>query len=74
MTEQGEDNKYINSSRCNKMKYHNNDDSIKEYFGFTRLGERLKTCTKCRANRKQYNKDNPGQTKTRRDKLYNTRN
>ena len=44
MTEQGEDKKHINCSRC-RMKYHNNDDSSKEHFGFTRLGERLKTCT-----------------------------
>jgi hypothetical protein len=29
----------------------------------------LNTCTKSRANRKQYNKDNPGQTQTKRDKL-----
>ena len=47
MTEQGEDNEYINSSR-RRTKHHNNDDRIKEHFGFTRLGERIKTCTKSR--------------------------
>jgi hypothetical protein len=64
MTEQGNANKYISCSRY-KMKYHNNGESIKAHFGFTRLGERLKTCTKYRAkrhakqqepHRKKYNK------------------
>ena len=64
MTEQGEGNKYINCSRC-RIKCHNDDDRIKEHFGFTRLGERLKTCTRCREkrnakqqkpHRKEYNK------------------
>ena len=53
MTEQGNDNKYINCSRC-KMKYHNTDDSIKQYFGYNRLDERYKICVKCR----QYKLDN----------------
>ena len=38
MTEQGENDKYIKCSRC-KMKYHNNDDSIKQHFGYNRLDE-----------------------------------
>ena len=53
MTEQGNDNKYINCSRC-KMKYHNTDDSIKQHFGYNRLDERYKVCVKCR----QYKLDN----------------
>ena len=43
MTEQGNDNTYINCSGC-KMKYHNNYDSIKEHFGYNRLNEKYKTC------------------------------
>ena len=56
MTEQGNDKTYINCSRC-KMKYHNNDDSIKEHFGFTRFGEQFKTCIVCRTKRAQYHMD-----------------
>ena len=55
MTEQDNGNKYITCSRC-KMKYQNNDGSIKEQFGFKRLGERLKTCTRCRGTRTGYYK------------------
>ena len=47
MAEQNEDNKYIKCSKC-RCKYHNNDNNIKEYFGYTRLNERYKTCVKCR--------------------------
>ena len=53
MTEQGKNDKYIKCSRC-RMKYHNNDDSIKQHFGYNRLDERFKICMKCR----QYKLDN----------------
>lgn len=58
------------------MKYHNNNDNIKEDFGYTRLHERYKTCVKCRTIRlnnydkykdraneysKQYNKEHKEQ-------------
>ena len=56
MTEQGSKDKSIKCSRC-KMKYPNTDDHIKEHFGYNRLGEQLKTCTKCREKRTQYYKD-----------------
>ena len=45
MAEQGDDT-YIKCSRC-KCKYHNNDESIKDNFGFNRLGETYKCCVKC---------------------------
>ena len=50
MAEQSEANKYITCSKC-RCKYHNNADNIKSDFGFTRLGERYKTCVKCRTTR-----------------------
>ena len=50
MTEQDGD-KYIKCSQC-KCKY-NNDESIKDNFGFNRLNEQLKTCVKCRNCRTQ---------------------
>ncbi len=40
-------NKYITCSNC-KCKYHNNDEYIKNDFGYNRLGERFKCCLKCR--------------------------
>ena len=53
MTEQHSDDKYIKCGRC-KMKYLNNDDHIKNYFGYTRLNERYKTCVVCRMSRLEY--------------------
>ena len=43
------DNKYINCSRC-RCKYINDDEHIDQYFGYSRLGERFKNCTKCRVS------------------------
>lgn len=54
MTEQGNEDKYINCSRC-KMKYHNDDEHIKVDFGLNRLGERFKTCLNCREKKRPYN-------------------
>ena len=56
MTEQYSKDKYLKCSRCN-MKRDYNDDSIKEHFGYNRLGEQLKTCTKCREKRTKYYED-----------------
>ena len=47
MTEQSGDGKYIKCSKC-KCKYINDDEHIKADFGYNRLNERFKTCTKCR--------------------------
>ena len=40
MTEQHGEDKYIKCSRC-KCKYINDDNNIKNDFGFTRLNERF---------------------------------
>ncbi len=48
-----EKDKYINCSKC-KMKYHNNEDNIKDDFGYNRLGVRFKTCLRCRNRAKKY--------------------
>ena len=45
MAEECGDNKYI---KCSKCKYINDDKHIKNDFGYNRLEERFKTCTKCR--------------------------
>ena len=47
MTEQSGEDKYIKCSKC-KCKYINDDNHIRTDFGFNRLSERFKTCTKCR--------------------------
>ena len=47
---QQESDKYIKCSMC-KKKYHNDDNHIKEDFGYSRLGERFKTCNTCRAKK-----------------------
>ena len=56
MTEQ-----HIVCSRCN-CKFITDDEHIKNDLGYNRLGERLKTCAKCRDNSKQYNKRNAEKT------------
>ena len=47
MTEQGEVDKYVKCSKC-RCKYINDDDHIKNDFGYNRLNQLFKTCTKCR--------------------------
>ena len=49
MTEQ-----FVKCSRC-ACKYHNNEENIKQDFGFKRLGERYKLCVKCRDKHAGYN-------------------
>ena len=56
MAEQDSKDKYIECSR-RKMKQHNNDDRIKDHFGYNRLGEQLKTRTKFVEKRTKYYKD-----------------
>jgi hypothetical protein len=48
MTEQSEAEKYIKCSKC-RCKYINDDEHIKNDFGYNRLNERFKTCVVCRA-------------------------
>ena len=47
MTEQLEKKKYIMCSKCRCL-YINDDEHIKNDFGFNRLEERYKTCITCR--------------------------
>jgi hypothetical protein len=47
MAEHSGEDKYIKCSKC-KCKYINDDEHIKADFGYNRLNERFKTCTKCR--------------------------
>ena len=56
MTEQGGEDKYIKCSKC-KCKYINDDNHIQTDFGFNRLNERFKTCTKCRSKTRKGNND-----------------
>ena len=55
MAEQNEIDKYIKCSKC-RCKYINDDDHIKNDFGFNRLNERFKTCMKCRERGREQNK------------------
>ena len=52
MAEQESNIKYINCTRC-KCKYHSKGDNNKVDFGYHRLIERYKTCSKCRWGRKK---------------------
>ena len=56
--------RHIKCMRC-KCKYINDDDNIKNDFGYNRLNERFKTCVKCR-NKYVENKDD---IKQKREKL-----
>ena len=47
MTELNSKDQYIKCSRC-KCKYINDDEHIKNDFGYNRLEERYKTCMTCR--------------------------
>ena len=51
MTEQSEVDKYVKCCKC-RCKYINDDEHIKEDFGYNRLNERFKTCSKCRDKHK----------------------
>ena len=54
MTEQGMDDKYIKCSRCVR-KFINDNDHIKNDFGYNRLEERFKTCVQCRDKKRNMN-------------------
>ena len=54
MSEQTGEDKHIKCSKC-KCKYINDDEHIKADFGFNRLNERFKTCTKCRTKKVNIN-------------------
>jgi hypothetical protein len=55
MAEQGEVDKYVKCSKC-RCKYINDDDHIKNDFGYNRLNERYKTCVTCRVRGRKNNK------------------
>ena len=54
MAEQHGEDKYIKCSKCT-CKYINDDNHIKNGFGYDRLNERFKTCTKCRTKTRKTN-------------------
>ena len=51
MSGRSEQDKYIKCKGC-KCKYINDEEHIKEDFGYNRLGEQLKSCVKCRTKNK----------------------
>ena len=51
---------FVKCGRC-ACKYHNNEESIKQDFGHNRLGERYKTCFKCREKTHNYRYSEKGQ-------------
>ena len=55
MTEQQGSDKHIKCSSC-KCKYINDDEHIKNDFGYSRLKERFKTRVKCRERGREQNK------------------
>jgi hypothetical protein len=50
MTEEDERPKYIICSKCH-CKYNNDELNLKRYFGYKRIGDRYKTCIKCRTRK-----------------------
>ena len=50
MTEEQGKEKYIKCCTC-KCKYINDDEHIRNDFGYNRLNERYKSCLKCRKKR-----------------------
>ena len=62
MTETDSKEQYIICSRC-KCKYINDDKHIESDFGFNRLGERYKSCVKCRKQTKNYRENNKDKLK-----------
>ena len=55
MTERSEESKYIKCSNC-WCKYINDEEQIKQDFGYNRLENRYKTCVKCRGISREYKK------------------
>ena len=52
MAENNGETTHIKCSKC-KCQYINDDEHIKNDFGYSRLGKRYKTCAKCRARTKE---------------------
>ena len=52
MSEQTKQDKYIKCKGC-KCKYINDEEHIKQDFGYDRLGEKNKSCVKCRNKSKK---------------------
>ena len=61
-------NKYIKCSRCH-MKLINDDEHIKNDFGYNRLNERYKQCVRCRTKRTEYRNNNIDHAR-KMDKIY----
>ena len=55
MSEESKKDQYIICSKC-KCKYINDEEHIKQYFGYKRSEERYKTCVRCRARHNINNK------------------
>ena len=55
MTEEGKNNTYIICSKC-RSKHINDEEHINNDFGYNRMGDRFKTCVKCREQRNKNNK------------------
>ena len=62
MTETDSKDQYIKCARC-KCKYINDDKHIENDFGFNRLGERYKSCVKCRNKGNNYRENNKDKVK-----------
>ena len=61
MTEQNKQDKYIKCKGC-KCKYINDEEHIKQDFGYDRLGEKFKSCVKCRNKNKKDQEKNKQQS------------
>ena len=61
--------KYINCSCC-KCKYINDDNHIKNDFGYNRLNERFKTCLTCRNKKHEYRENNKDKIQEYREQYY----
>ena len=59
MADKGSADKFIKCSRC-KCKYINDEDHIRNDFGYNRLGERFKNCMKCRESKNKWEADHHG--------------
>ena len=53
MAEQSMGDKYIKCSRCVRN-FINDNEHLKNEFGYNRLEERFKTCVQCRGNKRNY--------------------
>lgn len=71
MAEQNKQDKYIKCTCC-KCKYHNDEEHVKQDFGYNRLGKQLKTCVTCRNRNNKFKEKMKQQSiDTNEDKLCN---